>query len=101
MNYSISDTAHSYYLAIDPLTDSLLISLPIRAQIWQINKNIDGTIDLTTNYKVVVGDGSICPDSGTRCGDGGAANMSQLTFPKGIAFDEYGNLYIADSRRIR
>lgn len=88
-------------MAIDPVTDSLFISLPIRAQIWQINKEIDGTTDLTTNYNVVVGDGNVCPSSGTRCGDGGAADMSQLTFPKGIAFDEYGNLYIADSRRIR
>ncbi|EJW75156.1 hypothetical protein WUBG_13935, partial [Wuchereria bancrofti] len=101
LELSISDTAHPYYLAIDPLTDSLFISLPIRAQIWQVNKDIDSTTDLTTNYNVVVGDGSICPSSSERCGDGGAADSSQLTFPKGIAFDEYGNLYIADSRRIR
>ncbi|KAL4003026.1 GHH signature containing HNH/Endo VII nuclease toxin family protein [Acanthocheilonema viteae] len=101
LELSISDTAHPYYLAIDPLTDSLFISLPIRAQIWQINKDIDGTTDLTTNYNVVVGDGNVCGNSGKRCGDGGAADMSQLNFPKGIAFDEYGNLYIADSRCIR
>ncbi|EFO27446.1 hypothetical protein LOAG_01036 [Loa loa] len=101
LELSISDTAHPYYLAIDPLTDSLFISLPIRAQIWQINKDVDGTTDLTTNYNVVVGDGNVCPSSAVRCGDGAAADMSQLTFPKGIAFDKYGNLYIADSRRIR
>ncbi|KAM3723399.1 Teneurin-1 [Dirofilaria immitis] len=101
LELSISDTAHPYYLAIDPLTDSLFISLPIRAQIWKINKEVDDTTDLTTNYNVVVGDGNICPSSSARCGDGAPADISQLTFPKGIAFDEYGNLYIADSRRIR
>uniref|UniRef100_A0A915PKS0 EGF-like domain-containing protein n=1 Tax=Setaria digitata TaxID=48799 RepID=A0A915PKS0_9BILA len=101
LELSISDTAHPYYLAVDPLTDSLFISLPVRAQIWQVNKEVDATTDLTTNYNVVVGDGNVCVNSAARCGDGSPADMSQLTFPKGIAFDEHGNLYIADSRRIR
>lgn len=66
-----------------------------------MKKEVDGKSDLTTNYNVVVGDGNVCTSSDSRCGDGAAADIAQLTFPKGIAFDESGNLYIADSRRIR
>ncbi|VDN02037.1 unnamed protein product [Thelazia callipaeda] len=101
LELSISDTAHAYYLAVDPVTDSLFISLPIRVQIWQINKEVDSTTDLTTNYVVVVGDGSVCANYAMECGDGAMGELSQLTFPKGIAFDQQGNLYIADNRRIR
>uniref|UniRef100_A0A915BMY1 EGF-like domain-containing protein n=1 Tax=Parascaris univalens TaxID=6257 RepID=A0A915BMY1_PARUN len=99
LELSISDTAHPYYMAIDPESDLLHISLPLRRQIWQIKKEANG--ELTTNYNVLVGDGSTCADPSSSCGDEGPADIAQLTFPKGIAFDHRGNLYIADSRRIR
>ncbi|VDK46754.1 unnamed protein product [Anisakis simplex] len=99
LELSISDTAHPYYMAVDPETDLLHISLPLRRQVWQIKKDVNG--ELTTNYNVLVGDGSSCADQTQSCGDDGPADMAQLTFPKGIAFDHDGNLYIADSRRIR
>lgn len=86
-------------MAIDPESDLLHISLPLRRQIWQIKKEANG--ELTTNYNVLVGDGSTCADPSSPCGDEGPADIAQLTFPKGIAFDHRGNLYIADSRRIR
>ncbi|VDM44506.1 unnamed protein product [Toxocara canis] len=99
LELSISDTAHPYYMAVDPETDILHISLPLRRQIWQIKKEANG--ELATNYNVLVGDGSTCADPSSPCGDDGPADIAQLTFPKGIAFDHRGNLYIADSRRIR
>lgn len=88
---------HPYYLALNPKTDSLYISLPLRRQVWKINKEANG--DLISNYNIAVGDGSICTD--TRCGDDGAADNAQLSFPKGIVFDFEGNLYVIDSRRLR
>jgi hypothetical protein len=49
----------------------------------------DGTIS------TVVGNGNPCNTS--NCGDGGPANSATVTTPFDVAFDNAGNLYIADS----
>jgi sugar lactone lactonase YvrE len=50
----------------------------------------------------VAGNGKLCADSTSSCGDGGKANNATLS-PSGVAVDHAGNLYISDSadHRIR
>uniref|UniRef100_A0AC34QHB9 EGF-like domain-containing protein n=1 Tax=Panagrolaimus sp. JU765 TaxID=591449 RepID=A0AC34QHB9_9BILA len=95
-----TDIVHSYYLAVDPFTAELYISIPLKRQIWKL-KSTKKINDPTKNYKVVVGDGSTCTDDSSICGDRGLAKNSQLNFPKDITFDMHGNLYVLDGRRIR
>ncbi|MDQ6783085.1 MAG: hypothetical protein M3063_06530 [Actinomycetota bacterium] len=56
----------------------------------------------STVRKVTAATGIITTVAGTTgtagfSGDGGAATSAQLTSPQGLAFDQAGNLYIADS----
>ncbi len=62
-----------------------------------IREVVAGTI------QTVAGNGSICPDPTTPCGDGGAATSAQLDLPEGVFVDGSGNIFIADtdSNRIR
>jgi sugar lactone lactonase YvrE len=45
----------------------------------------------------VAGNGTLCPDSATTCGDGGAATSAELAAPNGIFVDSAGNIFIADT----
>jgi sugar lactone lactonase YvrE len=51
----------------------------------------------------VVGNGTQCAGSTDACGDGGPAIDAQLNVPTSVAFDAFGNMYIADTidQRIR
>ncbi len=50
---------------------------------------------------MVASDGTLANIAGTGdpgyAGDGGEATAAQISFPAGLAFDHYGNLFIADS----
>jgi sugar lactone lactonase YvrE len=48
----------------------------------------------------VVGNGSIC-NATDSCGDGGIASNANLLWPKGIALDSLGNLYVSDTNNHR
>uniref|UniRef100_A0A7E4W009 Teneurin-m n=1 Tax=Panagrellus redivivus TaxID=6233 RepID=A0A7E4W009_PANRE len=100
LELSSADISSAYYLAVDPSTDKLYISIPQRRQIWMLKKT-DRIDDITTNYKIVIGDGATCTDMDGSCGDGGPAESAQLNFPKDITFGNSGNMFILDGRRIR
>ncbi len=46
----------------------------------------------------VVGTGSTCTSTSGGCGDGAAATQAAITWPRALAFDASGNLYIAEQR---
>ena len=104
LELSQADAAERYYLAVDPLDGRLHVSLPRRRQVWRLREELNGpaaaVANPESNYEVVVGTGEACR-LGDSCGDGGPVEMAQLGFPKGIAFDSQGALFIADQRRIR
>ena len=60
----------------------------------QIVRKVDGT---TGNISTFAGNGQICADSTTACGDGGPAAQANLGEPAGLLIDANGNLLIADS----
>jgi sugar lactone lactonase YvrE len=53
-------------------------------------------IDAAGNIKTIAGDGNSCHRS-TSCGDGPDATKAQLGFPRGLAVDSAGNIFIADT----
>jgi hypothetical protein len=71
--------------------------------LYFIDLNKIRKIDTTGNITPVAGSGQICPSRLQSCGDGGPANQAQLALPQQVAFDNVGNLYIADTldHRIR
>ena len=79
------DTGHQYYLAVEPSTGDLYVSLPLRRQIWKVKAKGKS---LLNNYEVFAGNGDTCADTGldNSCGDGGLAASAQLSFPKGKIF---------------
>ncbi|EFP09504.1 CRE-TEN-1 protein [Caenorhabditis remanei] len=99
LTLGLADTSHSYYIAVSPVDGTIAISLPLHKQVWRVS-NVEPQ-DSRNNYDVLAGDGTVCASAVDSCGDGGLAQNAQLIFPKGIAFDKIGNLYLADSRRIR
>jgi sugar lactone lactonase YvrE len=57
----------------------------------------------TQNITTVAGFGQKCASSTSKCGDGGPAKKALMNLPQGVAVDNVGNIFIADSsdNRIR
>ncbi|KAK6741696.1 hypothetical protein RB195_009519 [Necator americanus] len=99
LSLSLPDTSYPYYLTVSPVDGSLAISLPLHKQIWRVSNY--SPLDPAANHEVLAGDGTVCSSAADACGDGGPAVDAQLFFPKGLAYDGEGNLYVTDGRRLR
>ena len=55
------------------------------------------------NISTIAGTGNFCAVPTAACGDGGAANLADLSSPSGVAVDAAGDIFIADAgdNRIR
>lgn len=75
--------AHKYYLAMDPVSESLYLSDTNTKRVYKV-KSLSETKDLAKNYEVVAGTGDQClPFDETHCGDGGRASEASLHSPRG------------------
>lgn len=75
--------AHKYYLAMDPLRETLYLSDTSSRKVYRL-KTLTEPKDLTRNVEVVAGTGEQCtPYVHSYCGDGGKASEASLTNPRG------------------
>ncbi|XP_041112039.1 teneurin-1-like isoform X2 [Polyodon spathula] len=93
--------AHKYYLAVDPVNESLYLSDTSSRKILRV-KSLTEPKDLAKNFEVVAGTGDQClPFDQSHCGDGGKASEASLNNPRGIAVDKKGFVYFVDGTMIR
>ncbi|XP_065267168.1 teneurin-1 isoform X2 [Emys orbicularis] len=93
--------AHKYYLAVDPVSESLYLSDTNTRRVYKV-KSLSETKDLAKNYDVLAGTGEQClPFDQSHCGDGGRASEASLNSPRGITVDKYGFIYFVDGTMIR
>ncbi|XP_059944137.1 teneurin-1 isoform X3 [Mesoplodon densirostris] len=93
--------AHKYYLAMDPVSESLYLSDTNTRKVYKL-KSLVETKDLTKNFEVVAGTGDQClPFDQSHCGDGGRASEASLNSPRGITVDRHGFIYFVDGTMIR
>uniref|UniRef100_A0A8C6RSI5 Teneurin-1 n=1 Tax=Nannospalax galili TaxID=1026970 RepID=A0A8C6RSI5_NANGA len=93
--------AHKYYLAMDPMSESLYLSDTNTRKVYKL-KSLVETKDLSKNSEVVAGTGDQClPFDQSHCGDGGRASEASLNSPRGITVDRHGFIYFVDGTMIR
>ncbi|XP_011529538.2 teneurin-1 isoform X4 [Homo sapiens] len=74
--------AHKYYLAMDPVSESLYLSDTNTRKVYKL-KSLVETKDLSKNFEVVAGTGDQClPFDQSHCGDGGRASEASLNSPR-------------------
>ncbi|XP_040855631.1 teneurin-1 isoform X3 [Ochotona curzoniae] len=93
--------AHKYYLAMDPMSESLYLSDTNTRKVYKLRSLVE-TKDLSKNFEVVAGTGDQClPFDQSHCGDGGRASEASLNSPRGITVDKHGLIYFVDGTMIR
>uniref|UniRef100_A0A2K5EJE4 Teneurin-1 n=1 Tax=Aotus nancymaae TaxID=37293 RepID=A0A2K5EJE4_AOTNA len=93
--------AHKYYLAMDPVSESLYLSDTNTRKVYKL-KSLMETKELSKNFEVVAGTGDQClPFDQSHCGDGGRASEASLNSPRGITVDRHGFIYFVDGTMIR
>uniref|UniRef100_A0A671DUT9 Teneurin-1 n=1 Tax=Rhinolophus ferrumequinum TaxID=59479 RepID=A0A671DUT9_RHIFE len=93
--------AHKYYLAVDPMSESLYLSDTNTRKVYKL-KSLVEIKDLSKNFEVVAGTGDQClPFDQSHCGDGGRASEASLNSPRGITVDRHGFVYFVDGTMIR
>ena len=98
---SASQVAYKYHLAIGPVDGKLYLSDPERHQVLRTVNAIDPE-DASKNLEVVIGSGVKClPGDKHHCGDGRSAKEARLSYPKGIAINLNGEIFVADGTNVR
>ncbi|NXX27520.1 TEN1 protein, partial [Nicator chloris] len=93
--------AHKYYLAVDPVSESLYLSDTNTRKVYKA-RSLTETKDVARNADVVAGTGDQClPFDQSHCGDGGQAAEAALNSPRGITVDKHGFIYFVDGTMIR
>ena len=94
--------SQKYFMAINPANGELYISLSQMLRVIRVT-SLSNPQDIASNFVSAVGSGQQCiPRAGIfSCGENVAATAASMIFPKGIAFDRTGSLYVADGGAIR
>lgn len=93
--------AHKYYLAVDPVFESLYMSDTNTRRVYKV-KSLNDVKDLAKNVDVIAGTGDQCLSfDQSPCGDGGRAAEAPLNSPRGITIDKHGLVYFVDGTMIR
>jgi sugar lactone lactonase YvrE len=87
-----------FLVAANPGTISRMGQISIGDQTYQVTQSAGpgGTSPINYSQTIIAG-----MESAGYSGDGGPANMAQLSFPSGMAFDSTSNLYVADTSNNR
>lgn len=87
--------AHKYYLAMDPVSESLYLSDTNTRKVYKLRSLVE-TKDLSKNFEVVAGTGDQClPFDQSHCGDGGRASEASLNSPRGKNKKSFGYLKVS------
>ena len=79
------EVPYKYYMTVSPVDAKLYISDHQSLKIMRV-KTMGAVRQLAHNYEVIAGTGEQCkPGEVEKCGDGGLAISSKLSYPKGLA----------------
>ncbi|KAI6216589.1 Teneurin-1 [Aphelenchoides fujianensis] len=89
-----------YHLALDSATEKVYVSLPLKHQVYRIEK-MDAVRNPKENFEVVAGNGEKC-ESATDCSSGGnVARSAKFGDLRGMSFDRDSGFYLIDGLSIR
>ncbi|ESP00102.1 hypothetical protein LOTGIDRAFT_91191, partial [Lottia gigantea] len=101
LQMSTKNVPYTFYMTVSPVDGKLYISDFMSHKVIRV-KTMGPVRDLTENMEVVAGNGEECtPGEADLCGDGTVATLARLRYPKGIAINKDGVIYIADGPNIR
>ncbi|KAK7495277.1 hypothetical protein BaRGS_00013459 [Batillaria attramentaria] len=101
LEMSTKTTPYKFHMTVSPVDGRLYISDFMSHKIIRI-KTMGPVRSLLDNYEDVAGNGEECtPGEEDLCGDGGPAIQARLRYPKGIAINKDGVIYVADGPNIR
>ena len=98
-----STATHKYYLALSHgKGKALFMSDPVNRRILRIPLTLSESATPEDNFKVVVGNGELCTNTGDdSCGDGEYSEDARLVYPKGMAVTVDNELIFVDGNTIR
>ncbi|KAK6173150.1 hypothetical protein SNE40_016661 [Patella caerulea] len=101
LEMSTKSVPYKFYMTVSPVDGKLYISDYMFHKVIRV-KTMGPVRDLRENLEDVAGNGEECtPGEVDLCGDGTTATLARLRYPKGIAINKDGVIYIADGPNIR